>query len=100
MRHGTTNLLAALNIASGRTPRSKGAGPARGLQDPADAPNMKRPGADLIAHYLDPARTLLGRAAWAAVQIGVNARIAVRQLDDLGRARRPGHERHGRFKVR
>ena len=32
----------------------------------ADAPNMERPGADLIAHYLDPGPT--GRSAGATAR--------------------------------
>ena len=52
----------------------------------ADAPNMKRPGADLIAHYLDPDRLPPDRAV--VPQARPHPAAAVRAV------RRPGH-RHG-----
>ena len=51
----------------------------------ADAPNMERPGADLIAHYLDPDRLPVGRAV--VPQARRHPAAAVRAV------RRPGHRR-------
>ena len=51
----------------------------------ADAPNMKRPGADLIAHYLDPDRLPVERAV--VPQARAHPAAAVRAV------RRPGHRR-------
>ena len=51
----------------------------------ADAPNMKRPGADLIAHYLDPDRLPVRGAV--VPQARAHPAQAVRAV------RRPGHRR-------
>ena len=43
----------------------------------ADAPNMRRPGADLIAHYLDPDR-LPVRARWSRKHAHTQRRLCER----------------------
>ena len=45
----------------------------------AEAPNMERPGADLIAFYLSPGRHLLGRA-WSRKHTDTQRRLCQRYL--------------------